>query len=397
MKNLTYLLALLFVGWSASAKTTASATTNNFYNYGDSFIFVEGDVEFAVYPDGQFDFYYNPQFSRTSIVNISVPGVNISYNSGYNYDPYLQYDDYGAVIQIENVPVYYDYYGRIVQAGNIYINYNSHGLVANVGGLNIYYNMFNQPVRYVGFINRYNPRYVYRPWHRYYVRPYDDYRVVYNQPYREYYAPTRLSFNVYWNTYHSHHDYYNKHNFYRPGQSVAAYNYGRRTTDKRELRPAVRSNQNVTRRTAQNYSKENNYSKSRNAYSGRRSSGSQREVANMAKHQEAVRATRGRSSRSDVTSRVSTNRNAAGRSADTNSSRTRTVATPQRSVSRASSASTRSTTTRSTSASKRSANPARAESSARTSRASTANHSQKSRVPSTTHSNSRGNSRGRGN
>ena len=43
-------------------------------------------------------------------VSINSPNVNISYNSGYDYNAYVQYDEFGAIIQIENVPIYYDYY-----------------------------------------------------------------------------------------------------------------------------------------------------------------------------------------------------------------------------------------------------------------------------------------------
>ncbi len=205
MKKITYILALFLVGLNVSAKTTTDIPRP--FNYGESFIFVERGVEFAVYPNGEFDFYYNPQFARTSIRNIPNPGHNISYNSGYNYDTFVQYDDYGAVIQIENVPVYYDYYGRISRAGNVDIAYNSHGNVARVGDMLVYYNAFDRPVRYAGFINSYNSRYIHRPWHKYYMRPYQNYRVVYYQPYRAYYEPSRLDYVTYVNNYNTY--YYN--------------------------------------------------------------------------------------------------------------------------------------------------------------------------------------------
>jgi hypothetical protein len=129
MKNFTLIVALFFAGW-----TTYATTTNNILrpNYGEAFIFIEGGVEFAVYPDGEFDFHYNPRFINTPVVNISHPGYNVSYNAGYNYDAFVQFDDYGAVIQIENVPVFYDYYGRIIQAGNVMINYNNRGNIVEL-------------------------------------------------------------------------------------------------------------------------------------------------------------------------------------------------------------------------------------------------------------------------
>ena len=73
MKNIAILFSFLFIG--ISAKATSEAMPRNAYN--NAFIFVENGVEFAVYPNGEFDFYYNPEFRRTSIVNISTPNMNI--------------------------------------------------------------------------------------------------------------------------------------------------------------------------------------------------------------------------------------------------------------------------------------------------------------------------------
>src|SRR5699024_7034584 len=104
---------------------------------GSRYIFVEGNVEFAVYPDGQFDFVYvGPH--RGNQISINTPNANVSYNAGYDYSPYVQYDEYGAVLQVENVPIYYDAYGRIIRAGNVEIRYNDRRIVW-VGGLHIFY------------------------------------------------------------------------------------------------------------------------------------------------------------------------------------------------------------------------------------------------------------------
>ncbi len=304
MKNLTYIVALFFIGWSASAN---SAKIMNFfpYNYGEAFIFVEGDVEFAVYRNGEFDFYYNPQFARHSGNNISSSGENISYNAGYNYDLYVQYDDYGAVIQIEDVPVYYDYYGRIIQAGNVYINYNSHGNVVRVGNMHVRYNRFNQPIRYIGSINQYNSHYVYQPWHQFYMRPYQDYRVVYYEPYRAYYEPSRINYIQYSTYYQDNNNYINKNNFYRPGQQVVAYNQGRRTTSERDLETTLRSSKNVRRNTSSSDEVENRAIRSNNSVTRRTENSSrsnrvisEKEISNIENHRAAVNAQRGRTSAS---------------------------------------------------------------------------------------------------
>ncbi|WP_424493432.1 hypothetical protein [Salinimicrobium sp. GXAS 041] len=233
-KIYSLLFALLVIGGSALAEPKIFEE-NLIYGYGDAFIFVEGGVEFAIYPDGQFDFFYNSR--RTGYnVNVVTPHVNISYNAGYNYDPYVQYDDFGAVIQVENVPVFYDYYGRIIQAGNVYISYNRFGRVATIGGLHLHYNSRLRVTRFSGYINAYNPRYVYRPWHSYYVRPHVNHTVVYHQPYRAHYHPNRFAYNYYV-------DYYRKHSsthrrsYYRPGENATAYHRGSRTREVRDLRP----------------------------------------------------------------------------------------------------------------------------------------------------------------
>ncbi|MDN3594516.1 hypothetical protein [Zunongwangia endophytica] len=242
MKKFTLIFSILFLGLVNIAK----ADETNFRNgYNDSFIFIEGGVEFSIYPNGEFDFYYNPAFRRSSVVNISVPHVNISFNSGYNYDPYIQYDDYGAVIQIEQVPVYYDYYGRIVQAGDIVIDYDRYGYVMNVGNLFVQYDPYHRIAGYRGYINAYNRGYVYRPWHRYYRRPRANFSVVFNRPYRAYYQPSRITYVKHVNYYNTHHNRRSYKNFHRPGEKVRSYNRGRRVAERRD----VRSNRSSSRRS----------------------------------------------------------------------------------------------------------------------------------------------------
>ncbi|WP_338733747.1 hypothetical protein [Mangrovimonas cancribranchiae] len=198
MKKLIHLFTvLLLTGVTVNATTSLNennAKATNFRGYGNSFIFVEGGIEFSIFPDGQFDFYM-PQYGPNVNVAINTPGLNISFNSGYNYNGYVQYDEFGAVIQIEHIPIYYDYYGRISRVGNIYINYNGFGYVSRVGGLYVHYRnrVFTH---YTGFINRYNRSYVYRPWHRFYVAPPVAHCVVYNRPYRNHYRPTRQRFTT---------------------------------------------------------------------------------------------------------------------------------------------------------------------------------------------------------
>ena len=105
------------------------------YNYGENFIFEEQGVTFSVYPDGEFDFFIG-NYARVG-VGVRVGGVGVTFNSGFDYNPYVQYDDYGAVIQVENIPVFYDFYGRVNQIGNVDIWYRN-GLVSRIGGLRVF-------------------------------------------------------------------------------------------------------------------------------------------------------------------------------------------------------------------------------------------------------------------
>lgn len=329
MKNFTLIFAFLFAGVSASANTAKFSSAP--YNYGEAFIFVEGGVEFAVYPNGEFDFYYNPRFLNTSIVHISSPRNNISYNAGYNYDAFVQFDDFGAVIQIENVPVYYDHYGRIAQAGDVVIRYNNSGRIARVGGMQVRYNRFNQPVRYIGFINHYNTRYVYRPWHDYYMLPHANNRVVFYDPYRAYYEPVRMDFYSYNNYYQNDNYYYNKSNFYRPGQPVAAYNYGRRTTTQSPVEVPGNS-YNEGRRTA---SSQANTTVGRSSTTGRGTvidnnvtESITRQRSNMEQHEAAVRAQRENAALNNVPAQTRSTVNTSNSRGRTSTTETRTVERP---------------------------------------------------------------------
>ena len=187
MKKLAlFFTVVLLIGTSVTAKSTNVIIDKAFHKghkkgYGNSFIFNEGGIEFSVFPDGQFDFYA-PDYGPNTNVSINSPNMSFSFNTGYDYSPYVQYDDYGAIVQIENIPIYYDYYGRIVQAGNVNINYNSYGRVSRVGGLQVYYDHHQRFTHHSGYINVYNRAYAYRPWHRYYTIPVYEYRVVYVKP-----------------------------------------------------------------------------------------------------------------------------------------------------------------------------------------------------------------------
>ncbi len=258
-KFVLLLTGFLLATFSANASETSVNTTARYDNYGKSFIFNEGGVEFSVYADGQFDFYLNGSRNGVS-VNVNIPGVNISFNSGFNYDSFVQYDDYGAVVQIEDVPVFYDHYGRIKQAGDVFINYNRWGRISRVGGLYLNYNSYGDFLNCSGYINRLNRRYVYRPFHAYFALPIVDRCVVWNNPYRRFYSPYRFSYTVYRNNYYN--GYYSRsyrtRNYCRPGSSVRNFNRGRRVASARNVKFRSRDNRRTMyQRNDRNYRKIN--------------------------------------------------------------------------------------------------------------------------------------------
>ncbi len=248
MKNVTAIV-LVLIASVFNMKAGGDASDNYYGNYynGSSYIFVEGGVEFSVFPDGQFDFVYVGGNQGNEVnVSINTPNVSVSYNSGYNYDAFVQYDDYGAVIQVENVPIYYDNFGRIAQAGSVEIRYTNRRIV-RVGGMHVYYNNYGYFSHCSGYISPWYTTYIYRPWHIYYARPIYTHCIVYDYPYRQYYSPIRYSYGYHREHYrYSDRGYSNsRRNFYRPGSRVH-YENGRTAVNK-NYRPTT-GNREVTSR-----------------------------------------------------------------------------------------------------------------------------------------------------
>ena len=188
MKKLTLLLASLFGLVSVSMAHGYGRTSIN--SYADAFVFDEMGVTFSVYPDGEFDFYLAGAHQATTISN---GYVSATFNSGYDYNPYVQYDDFGAVIQVENVPVWYDHYGRVSQIGDVLLSYRNRRIY-QVGGLYVHYNSHGHYDYHTGYINRWNPYFVYRPFYVAFARPVVNLCFVRTTPYRQYYTPVRYTY-----------------------------------------------------------------------------------------------------------------------------------------------------------------------------------------------------------
>ncbi|MDX1828156.1 MAG: hypothetical protein R3342_01300 [Lutibacter sp.] len=255
MKSKLFLI-VAFLITSFSFKANANGVEKQYYNdYGENFTFVEQGITFAVFQNGEFDFYINPRNG----FNIGVRGrnVNISFNSGYNYDAYVQYDDYGAVIQVENVPIYYDYYGRVSQIGNVNINYR-YGRLVRIGGLHVFYNRYGYYTHYTGYINRYNRNYVFNHYHNYFARPLFNYRIVSYKPYRHHYKPVRYTYyrnrnNHYYNN--NNRSYGTKRNTYTTRRRFETNKIPKKRNERISNTVNRRNNSNTVRRTVTNVNK----------------------------------------------------------------------------------------------------------------------------------------------
>lgn len=361
MKKLaTLVLSFLLIGITAKATSEVSeAYTITNYD-GKVYIFEEGGVEFSVFANGEFDFAYIGRNNGTQ-VQVNTPNVNISFNSGRDYEMYVQYDDYGAVIQIEDVPIYYDGYGRITQAGNVDIQYNDRRIV-RVGGLRINYDHRGYYAGYTGYINVYNRFYVYRPWHAYYVQPIFSSCIVYDYPYRTHYAPVRYSYSVHRNYYYNRSNvaYKNaRRSFHRPGSYVhykngrtavnREYNANRRNTMATDIR---RSTATTRRATTANTRNNTTTTRATTPRKSETASSTRRSTANTTKRNNSSVSTQ----RASTTKNSSTVRNTTRTSGQNNASTTRrsttkraTTATPKKRSTVTPSSTRKATTARTTS------------------------------------------------
>lgn len=190
MKTTAIFFASLLAG--ALIVTAAPQTTNHTpshtFNNGNSFIFVENGITFCIFPNGEFDFYMeNYPYASPSV------STWVSFNGGYNYNPCLQYDDYGAVIQILHTPVFYDFYGRVARIGNIDIQYAGRNVV-QIGGLHIFYNPYGAYSHCNGYVTTYATTYYHKPFYTCFVKPAPQFCMVAYQPYRRYYEPVRYTY-----------------------------------------------------------------------------------------------------------------------------------------------------------------------------------------------------------
>lgn len=342
MKKLTLTLAcVVAVALQSFAHGYGHARINS---YADAFVFDEMGVTFSVYPDGEFDFYLADAQCNSTVSN---GFVDVTFNSGYNYNPYVQYDDFGAVVQVENVPVFYDYYGRVSQIGDVLINYRNRR-VCQVGGLQVFYNRHGHYAYHTGFINVWNPYFVYRPFYVAFARPVLNMCFVRTTPYRQYYRPMRYT-------------YYRPYvrnvrpafatigRTYRPSSGYGRVHARYSQTPRANERAVVRNRRKITTASVQSprqaVSNRNGVNRTRTSVNGNAS----RRAVSPSTSRSQVRNGRQANERSarPVTRNVNTN----SRTVQTKPSTTRNVSSSNRNVSsrKPASAPSRSTSVRSTS------------------------------------------------
>lgn len=162
MRKLFFILsALLFI----STNTNASNYIKNSH-FNTPFIFVENNVEYAIFKNGEFDFnILNNRYRQRGRIG----NVDISFNTGCNYNTYIERNSFGDITRINNTSIEYNYNGKVNRIGSIFMNYNRYGYVNTIGNLYINYDYSRSNYSCSGYINNTNRQYISRYHH--YERP----------------------------------------------------------------------------------------------------------------------------------------------------------------------------------------------------------------------------------
>lgn len=169
MKKMTLLLAMMLIGLTSATATDTSKSKRS-ARFGDldqnrftqPIMFIERGVEFLIFPDGQFDFntetnyttssLYRRSNSRRGSINATygAPGTHINYTRPRG--TLITHDSRGRVRRIGNVFINYDSRDRVKRIGSVYMRYRR-GLLKQVGGLHIQYNHYGDMIGFNGFVN----------------------------------------------------------------------------------------------------------------------------------------------------------------------------------------------------------------------------------------------------
>ncbi|UAM99651.1 hypothetical protein K8354_07555 [Polaribacter litorisediminis] len=130
-KGILILLAMFMMVSTVEAKKDHNFPNNNrfYYSYDNAVNFVERDVEFFIFPNGEFDF-------------------DVLSNNRFNLN--IDRNFRGQIRRIGTVRISYDRFNNVTRIGNIFLSYNR-GRLIRVGNLRVNYNRWNEPI-FSGFV-----------------------------------------------------------------------------------------------------------------------------------------------------------------------------------------------------------------------------------------------------
>ncbi len=145
-KGILLLLAIMSLATTNANSTNKSTSEVGVTNrYDDAVTFIERNVQFHVYLNGDFD--YNTHYKNTRYTDYY--GKRTKTNHGVR----IERDNRGRVRRIGSTFINYDIRGNVKRIGRVYIDYRF-GKLAKVGNLKIRYDRWGNP-RFYGNV-KYN-------------------------------------------------------------------------------------------------------------------------------------------------------------------------------------------------------------------------------------------------
>ena len=134
-KGILILLGICMMVSTVEAKNGnyLSNSTTGLYAYENAVNFIENNIEFYVFTNGDFD--YNTDYNR-----------NARFSNG-RFNAVIVRDFRGRVRRIGNVAINYNFRGNVSRIGNISMRYFRNRLT-DVGNLNVRYNNWGNPIFY---------------------------------------------------------------------------------------------------------------------------------------------------------------------------------------------------------------------------------------------------------
>ena len=171
MKKITLLVAsILLVGSVANASEIIKKSDEEKrmrYSFDEPISFTERDIEFFVFPNGEFDFNTRPEDSQGDYFykTAGKRGTVTTTKRPTNYGVRIEHDSFGRVRRIGNTFINYDNRDRVSRIGTVYMKYNRTALT-QIGGMQIVYNRRGDIVDTIGSVKgRSNYGYTYNDNH----------------------------------------------------------------------------------------------------------------------------------------------------------------------------------------------------------------------------------------